>query len=267
MHQNEKKLKSILAMLTVLVIATGCIDSRCHAQQVPSGTDSQTHPPQITILQLSDGHESLTTRQASFLLGQNLAYLIALKSRGYPEEKLAATYSAVEGLSKALQIEVPELPRIEGLADFGTATRFLLKDEECVVSQLLEKQGAECAGMFALAANLMLTPTIYAASVHSDAIKKLCDAMLQDIEQAYMDANFKHKEDSRKAVKTYCDWIRDGKPAGSELSKTMQDSYAQLESLLKAELVEDEVLRAVKKARGEAAAKAANRNGDDSKAP
>ena len=212
-------------------------------------------PPQITVLNFGDGAESLSTRQACYSLGKNLAYNLALSARGVPVEKRQSMIDAANRLSKALGIDLPVMPEITDFVDFWKGRDFLLEQEGSVKELVSDKHGLECAALFELATTLAIAPTLYSPDFSDrdspETQKALNQTILDSLATAGGFANFKHEQDFVDTAGPFYRWISNEKPHNDEMSKLLFSTISGIERLLKAELVEHEVLQAAKEARAD----------------
>lgn len=245
----------------ILFISTVSVPVKAQEEKASEQSEEQSteqqpekSPPEIRVLTFDDGRDSLTTRQASFYLGKNLAYIVALKARGVPDEEMKSASEAIKGISGALEIQLPELPEISGFEHLWTAYEVLLTQDKSIREILEKKHGKECAHLFSLAAHMLLAPSLYdndfSEASKTDTQKAVNEMILDKLALSSSRANFKHEQASVDALGPYYRWMHNEKPTGSEMSKLMLAAFRELESLLKKELVEQEMLDAIRKARG-----------------
>lgn len=212
-------------------------------------------PPVINVLEFGDGAESLSTRQASYFLGKNLAFNVALGARGMPVEKRQSTIDAANKLSKALGIDLPVMPEITDFANFWEGRDVLLEQEGCVKQLVARKHGIECAALFELAATMAFAPTLYSPDFPDEASAETQKAMNQSILDSLATsggrANFKHEEEYVEAAVPFYRWISNEKPHDDEMIKLVLATGNQFEYLLEVELVEYGMVLAAEKARAE----------------
>ena len=228
-------------------------------------------PPEITVLKFGDGAESLSTRQACYLLGKNLAFNMALSARGVPAERRQSMIDAASGLSKVLGIDLPAMPEITDFENFWKGRYFLMGQEGSVKELVGNKHGLECAALFELATTLAIAPTLYSPDFSdqdsAETQKAMNQTILDSLAMAGNQANFKHEQNFVETAGPFFRWVSNEQPHNDEMSKLLLSTISGIESLLKTELVEHEFLQAAEAVRAERTEGSDKTNNGEAEAP
>ncbi len=184
---------------------------------------------------------STSARNASWFLGKNLGLVMNLKIRGAASESYQPTLDKATAVAKALGIQLPEMPEIDGFAGVWTARDYLTgESEDSVLSRLKKQQSPECGSLMKLATDAMFAGILYSSDLSdpetAESQKQMNAMIVQNIKIGTVGSKFKSTGDAVEAVSGLVNWIESGKPEGQEMTKSVMTFFENVEGLLREEL-------------------------------
>ncbi len=206
-------------------------------------------PVEINILQIETGNGetlSVSTRTASWYLAKNLGLVVNLKVCGAEPELYQSASDKANLLAGALGFELPPMPELSGFGDAFVGHQYLcdVNAAESVRNFVLNRHGDDCACVFDLGANTMMSGLLYSSEVNDqdsgDTQLAINNMLVQNIKLAAMGSGFQTVEDGVGATIGFVQWMEELKPEGEEFGGVLSSTCSSIEQLLAQETTEPE---------------------------